>query len=285
VHLTRYPSLRTEGEAIQSPAQTGSPRALTSARDDEILTQMDFVRDVCNAALAIRNKLNIRVRQPLASVTIAGANILAKQDEDFFFSVICDELNVKQVLVGGGEQDLKRFADFKLQIHFPILGKRLPDKIKQIIPASKKGDWKQLPDGRIAIAGETLEPTEFAVLLDPKSDYKDKAQPLSTNDALVILDTAITPELEAEGFARDLIRLIQQARKDAGLQVTDRIHLRLTLSARITAAVHAHESYILAQVLGESLVMGDMQGCQFVANETIENEAVSIGILKQAAAA
>ncbi len=242
--------------------------------NEHLMHDMDATKDICNAALAVRSAKNLRVRLPLAALTIVARTTSGYKD------IIRDEVNVKNVNFNG---DVDKYATFKLQINFPVLGKRLPDKIKQIIPASKKGDWKQLPDGRIEIAGEILEKTEFTLLLEPKAEYKDRAQPLSTNDALVILDTTITPELEAEGYARDMVRLIQQARKDAGLHVADRINLRLVVSDKLAFALASHKNYIAEQVLAATLVQGDINGAAFVANETIEEQKVTIGITVVAA--
>lgn len=250
--------------------------------DCEVSTHMDQVREICNAGHAVRNRVNIRVRQPLQSLTFvcesthyhavlnAGGNYLG---------LILDELNIKAVNM---EQSIATYAEQRLQINFPILGKRLPDKIKQIIPASKKGQWKLLKDGRVEIAGETLEHTEFTLLLEAKPDVKANAQPLIANDALVILNTTITPELEMEGLARDLVRLIQQARKEAGLNVAERIHLHLRLSEKLTDALHAHSGYVKEQVLAETLTEGDMQFCTHIRNDTIENEDVTIGFASEA---
>jgi isoleucyl-tRNA synthetase len=275
VHLADFPS------DFVSAIEIGATDGIN------LLYGMEQVRDICNAALSVRNSGNIRVRQPLSSLTLVTrtkADDTARFDLSRFpdlMELVSDEVNVKTVKFAN---DFDTYATLKLQIHFPVLGKRLPEKIKQIIPASKKGAWEQLADGRIGIAGETLEPGEFAILLEPKPDYKSRAQSLSSNDALVILDTNITPELETEGYARDLVRLIQQARKDAGLRVTDRIQLRLRVSPQLTEALETHGQYISNQVLAETLSVGDMQGCSFMVNETIENEEVSIGISLMAAA-
>ena len=267
VHLMAFPNVE------EFPA--------TSKND--LMEIMDVTRDICNAAHSVRNRVNIRVRQPLREIKIIGsaaANIGLGNDK--ILEIIKDEVNVKGIK-GQEEQKITDFANYKLQINFPVLGKRLPEKIKQIIPASKKGEWKQGADGKIEIAGETLEKTEFTLLLEPKLEYKDKAQPLSTNDALVILDTTITPELEAEGYARDLVRLIQQARKNAGLNVADRINLRLRVADKLTLALNSHRSYIADQVLAASVTEGDMQGCTFVNNDLIESYEVSIGFMPEAA--
>jgi len=267
VHLAHFPTLDELGIV---------------SGNDTIINRMDFTRDICEAAHALRNRLNIRVRQPLAKLSFVGASLGEIATLPDYKKMIMEEVNVKNIEY---ELDIERYADYRLQIHFPVLGKRLSEKIKQIIPAAKKGHWKQLVDGRVEIAGEILENNEFAVLLEPRQEYKDNTQPLPGNNGLVILDTAITADLEYEGYARDLVRLIQQARKEAGLHMTDRIHLRLRVSAALTGALHAHRDYIMGQVLAASFDEGDMHGCTFISNETIENEEVSIGFTSAAAAA
>jgi len=204
---------------------------------------------------------------------------------NYLVETIKAEVNVKEIKSGSEKEDITNYAELKLQINSAVLGKRLPEKMKQLIPASKKGEWKRLLDGRIEIAGEILKTGEFSIQLEPKPEYKNRAQALSTNDALVILDTTITTALANEGYARDLVRLIQQARKDAGLNVTDRIALRLRVSAALEEALQTHQEYISEQVLATSLTLGDMQGCTFITNETIENEEVSIGFTTKAEAA
>lgn len=263
---------------------------LLHVKDGEfaIIQQMDFIRDVCNAALSLRNTLKIRVRQPLKMLKLTNNPIITRMLEsgseelvkqwNSLIPIIKDEVNVKEIESGNSKEAVTDYADLKLQIIFPVLGKRLPEKIKQIIPASKKGEWKRLEDGRIEIVGEVLEKNEFTILLEPKPEYKERAQPLSTNDALVILDTEITPELEAEGYARDIVRLVQQARKDAGLNVADRIKLILKVNDKLVSATNTHKDYIIEQVLAVALEHGDTCGCKFIADQVIEGQEVSIGI-------
>ena len=125
--------------------------------------------------------------------------------------------------------------------------------MKQILPASKKGEWNRLEDGRIEISGEILQDGEYTINLEVKPEYKDSAQALSTNDALVILDVTITEELKREGLARDLVRAIQQARKDASLQVTDRIELGIAGDIADVLADADLLAYIKDQTLATSL--------------------------------
>lgn len=256
VHLANFPDINTLPE------------------DKQLVADMDKVRDACNAALSVRNAENIRIRQPLATLTIVGEGASRLEP---FFPLIKDELNVKEVSLS---EDVKSVASHNLKINFPVLGKRLPEKMKQIIPASKKGEWKQLPNGRIEILGEELTPEECSLTLEPKA--KNGAQPLSTNDALVILDLNITEELRLEGIARDLVRLIQQSRKDADLNVSDRIELIIeTDNADIRKAVEdfsrGNDFSIADNTLATEFTLGSTKNCQHSFEQTLEKATVTIG--------
>ncbi len=274
VHLSSFPELP---KAILGESSLDRPRiGLADSGDDEqeLVAQMDWVQDVCNAALAIRNKINIRVRQPLKSAMI----ITKKTAYQHFNFIIKDEINVKDVSVS---EEFDRYATLKLSINNPVLGKRLPEKMKQIIPASKKGEWKQV-DGTVEICGEKLLAGEYSLQLEPKPEYKDRAQALSSNDALVILDITITPELEAEGIARDMVRAIQQARKDAALHVSDRIALYIDAPESISAALAAHKDYVMEQTLTTALLAQKPAAQAFSTESEIDDKKVTISIAKAA---
>lgn len=274
VHLADFPTvIPTEVEGSKDPSTS-----LRSAQDDNaLIKQMDWVRDVCNAALAIRNKVNIRVRQPLNNLQCVGR----LYGNRHLLHVICDEVNVKAFRVYETD-DINTYATLKLSINSKALGKRLPALMKQILPASKKGEWKLLSDGGVEICGETLLPEEYTLQLEPKAEYAERAQALSTNDALVILDTSITPELEAEGIARDVVRMVQQARKDAGLHVSDKITLGIHASDKVIAAIDANKTYITEQTLADSLQQGELAGASYSSNATIEDGEISIFLSKLA---
>src|ERR1043165_1070886 len=144
----------------------------------------------------------------------------------FFEDLIKDEINVKSITY---EYDITKYADQKLSINHQKLGKRLPHKMKEIIAASKKNDWVLLGE-QLQIAGEMLESNEFSIVLEPRAAKGIKSFP----GGLVILDLEITKELEEEGIARDLVRFIQQARKDAGFNVSDHIELEIKGDEEIT---------------------------------------------------
>jgi isoleucyl-tRNA synthetase len=268
LHLAEFPSFQT--------VQKISSHELS--HDEVNVGLMDWTRNVCNAAHAIRNRVNIRVRQPLNKLSFIGSYFKEAPNSEYYKKIIEDEVNVKLV---NSELDISKYATFKLSINNPILGKRLPEKMKQIIPASKKGEWRQV-DGTVEICGEKLLAGEYSLLLEPKPEYKDRAQALSTNDALVILDTTITPELEAEGIARDMVRAIQQARKDAALHVSDRISLHIDAPDNISAALAAHKDYVMEQTLTTALLAQKPATASFSTESEIDDKKVIISIAKAA---
>ena len=286
VHLTQFPDCHPalvagSEKKDQIPQQV---RYDTSA-DNELIAQMDFAQDICNTALSIRNKLNIRVRQPLSSFILSKIGLVSKHVMGSSeISVACwheidkiikSEVNVKHIVLA----NVSSYATLKLQINSAVLGKRLPAQMKQILPASNKDEWKQLENGEVEICGEVLLPSEYNLLLEPKPEYANRAQALSTNDALVILDTTITPELEAEGLARDIVRMVQQARKDADLNVSDKIRLHISANDKISAAISAHQAYILEQVLGQEMLANPPQNPVFTAKNELDGGEVLISLV------
>jgi isoleucyl-tRNA synthetase len=128
----------------------------------------------------------------------------------------------------------------------------LPNKVKQIIAASRENKWEKTASGQLIIADETLELDEFALKLEPKNIEGAKA--LSNSDCVVILKMEITSELYSEGLARDLVRFIQQARKDSGLDISDRIEIKIEFEAgaekeALQNAIAQHKDFINQQTL------------------------------------
>ena len=189
------------------------------ACDNALVKQMDQALEICNAALFIRSSENIRVRQPLAKLTIVAQSADAL---GHIVEIIKDEVNVKEIVFADNIAD---FANFKLTLNFPVLAKRLPHKVKDIVAASKQGQWSKSADGQLLIASELLEPDEFTLKLEAKGGNGYKV--LSGFDCVVVLDLDISPQLYLEGVARDVVRFIQQARKECNLHITQRILIRL----------------------------------------------------------
>ena len=226
------------------------PDAEDFPNDPDLVANMDQVRSVVSAALRLREDQGLRVRLPLQSLTLAGAGAASVAS---LSHLISDEVNVKSVEFS---EDLEAFAEFALQPNGKVLGPRLGGDVQKVFGAAKQGAWTQNDDGSIDIAGYTLSPEEYTLNVKPAEGVTAAALP--SNDAVVVLDTELTPELEAEGLARDIVRAIQEARKTEDLVVTDRIALTLDLSAEGLAAVQAMEAYVSEQTLATSVAYGDV---------------------------
>jgi isoleucyl-tRNA synthetase len=212
--------------------------------EPELTEAMDLVRIVCSTALGLRKAHQLRVRLPLASLTVAhpAAASLAP-----FTGLIAEEVNVKAVELSAEPASLGRF---ELAVNPRVLGPRLGGQVQQVIRAVKAGSWTQSGD-RIEAAGVDLEPGEYELRLaaaDP-----DSTSALPGNTGLIALDLRVTPELAAEGTARDVVRIVQQARRDAGLAVSDRIRLDIGADGAVADAVRAHAGFIAAETLATGL--------------------------------
>jgi isoleucyl-tRNA synthetase len=137
-----------------------------------------------------------------------------------------------------------------LQVVPAKLGPRLGGDTQKVIRAVKSGDWSMDGD-RVVAGGFVLEPGEYDQRLVPAGDGACAALP--GNAGVVVLDTAVSQELEREGLARDLVRLVQQARRDAGLAVSDRIRLTVAASRSWLVALEVHRSLVLGETLAEAL--------------------------------
>ena len=239
--------------------------------DTELVRTMDRVREVASSGLALRKAQRLRVRLPLARLTVVAVDA---EPLDGFAEILRDELNVKALdLVPLVESSL---ADFgitrRLTVNARALGPRLGKEVQRVIQAAKAGDWSA--DGAAVVAGGVaLEAGEYELELT----VADEAAAIAflPSGGFVVLDTAVTPELAAEGLARDVVRAVQQARKDAGLEVTDRIRLTLAGDADAAAAIEAHRELIAGETLATALVVGEAEGGTVPVGDT---SAITIGL-------
>ena len=218
--------------------------------ETQLIHDMDLVRSICSTALAIRDNKNLRVRLPLQSLTIIGKDA---QRILPFSEIIAEEVNVKEIKI---VEEISQFAENKLQINFKKIGAKFGAKIKEITNAIKEGDWQKIDDRTIQIAGVELIDDDFELKLTTKNidEKKSAILPLASNDYLVLLSIEITKELEDEGIARDIVRAIQQNRKDANLEITNHINLEIFSSnLRILEVAKDFETYIKHQVLAENI--------------------------------
>lgn len=222
VHLTDFPSL----EDIHV--------------DEKLVADMDFVQELCSAGKFIREEKNLRNRLPLSSLTLIGAELSPAYQE-----IVKDELNVKEVKF---DENLSAYADKKLYLYTPLLGKTLGKDMGAVMAAYKQNNWSLNENGTLNIAGLSLAPDLFEVRLDMKEGVAGLA--FAQNKAVVTLDTTLTPELRREGMARDFVRMVQTLRKEKDFNISDRIELCWkTESAELAKALEENGAYISQQVL------------------------------------
>ncbi|MGM7696548.1 isoleucine--tRNA ligase [Microbacterium sp. A84] len=232
VHLTDWP------DAAEFPAA------------DDIRDAMDAVRELSSVGNALRKKEKLRVRLPLARFTVVSplADSLRQ-----FEGILREELNVKSVeLVQLTDTAASEYGiSHRLSVNARAAGPRLGKEVQTVIKAARGGDWSEV-EGVVTAGGIALEPAEYDLALETTGRPEGEALAIVPTGGFVLLDTQTTPELESEGMARDAIRVVQEARKNAGLDVSDRIVLALNVSPANAEALQAHAELIA----GETLAIG-----------------------------
>jgi isoleucyl-tRNA synthetase len=234
--------------------------------DHDLVASMDAIREVASAALSLRKAKGLRVRLPLARLTVAAVRGTSL---DGLGDLLKDEVNVKDVVF---TDDVAAYCEQVLTVVPRALGPRVGKQVQQVIKAVKAGDW-QLVGGAPVAAGVTLADGEYELKL-VAADAENSA-PLPAGAGVVVLDTAVTPELAAEGLARDVIRVVQQARRDAGLDVSDRIALVVAGSAAVEAAAEAHREFVAGETLATSLTFAPADGFD---GEVGDGERITVAV-------
>jgi isoleucyl-tRNA synthetase len=211
---------------------TDWPDAARFPEDDALVSTMDRVREIASSGLGLRKATGLRVRLPLAELTVVAENSGALRA---FSDILRDELNVKAVALRElSEHSLGEFGiQRKLTVNSRTAGPRIGKQVQTVIQAAKAGDWAANGD-TVVVGGIELLPGEFDLQLQAADDAQ--AITFLPGGGFVLLDTVTTWELEAEGLARDLIRAVQDTRKGAGLDVSDRIDLVLYFESDSEAA-------------------------------------------------
>ncbi|MGB0098901.1 MAG: class I tRNA ligase family protein, partial [Nocardioides sp.] len=219
--------------------------------DDGLVAAMDLVREVCSATSALRKAGNLRNRLPLATLTVVVPDPVALEG---FEGIVRDEVNVKAVRLLSVESDeaASYGVEQRLTVNARAAGPRLGREVQAAIKGSKSGDWSVADDGTVTAGGLALVEGEYTLETVAGSADGGTATGVLRSGGFVVLDTEVTPELAAEGLARDLVRQVQQARRDAGLDVSDRIALTITGGEAVQAAARTHEQLIAGETLATS---------------------------------
>jgi isoleucyl-tRNA synthetase len=247
------------------------PDASAFARDAALIERMDLAREVCSAAASIRMAKNLRNRLPLRRLTVAHPNhaVLAPLRD-----VIAEEANVKEVVFSG---EPTKFGAEVLAVNARVAGKRLGGAMKDVLAAAKAGAWKRVGGGAIEVAGQVIQPEEYELRFRAAEGLD--AASFAGSAGVVVLDTKVDADLEREGVARDFIRMVQVARKDAGFNIADRIHIELKASPAVDAAIAAHADMVKGETLAVSYrFTGDGKPAGFVSEGKLNDESIAIGV-------
>jgi isoleucyl-tRNA synthetase len=247
------------------------PDAASLPADEGLVSDMDLVREVCSAAHSVRKANGLRARLPLARLTVAGpeAKRLAP-----FVDLIADEVNVRSVELTA---DANEYASRSLSVIFKVAAPRLGPATQKVAAAARNGEWELLDGGgRVRVGSEVLEAGEFELRVVPLDSSTTRAA--AGGSLVVVLDTAVTDDLALEGRARDLVREVQQLRRQIGLAVTDRISLELAGGPQLAELVERHGTWIGEQVLAHSVTIAEASGGDWHRAELADGTPVSVRI-------
>src|SRR5690625_4768808 len=243
VHLTDWPD----------PANAEDASAAALVADDELVAAMDAVREVVSTTLGLRKANQLRVRQPLRRVRVAVADpgLLVP-----FTRLIAEEVNVKSVdvldLADGAAAEYGVYT--KLTVNARAAGPRLGRQVQQAIAASRTGAWEQVADGTVVADGIALQEGEFTLSTEIEDRFGDTiAAGVLDGGGFAVLDLELDDELLGDGYARDVVRQVQDARKAAGLHVADRITLSLGVPGNWAQAVLDRSDFIARETLATSV--------------------------------
>ena len=220
------------------------PELPEAAADRYLVAQMDEVRDIVSAAHSLRKANRLRVRLPLRSLVV-----VTDRDLEAFRGLIAAEVNVKEVRLESVES-----SGMTVTRELAVLPRELePEQRKltsKLFAAAREGAWEETEDGVLLRLDPPVRLREGQYTLTTLVQGEEgSVASVLPSGAYIALDTTLDPELEAEGYARDVIRAVQDARKAAGLHVADRISLTLRVPAEHVEAVRAHTDLIAAETL------------------------------------
>lgn len=232
------------------------PNSSELPHDAALVESMDQVRTVSSVASSLRKASGLRVRLPLAKLTVVSKNVTGLEQ---FAEIIADELNVKAVsLVELSLDSTTEFGVMKrLTVNSRAAGPRIGKSVQAVIQAAKAGDWSEV-DGVVTVGGIELIESEYEIDLVADTSASEESEQtdyigILPSGGFLILDGKVSAELAAEGLARDVIRGVQQARKDAGFDVSDRIKLTLKADDEVLAAVAEHSELVKSETLSLEL--------------------------------
>jgi len=228
------------------------PKTDKFPNNPKFLEQMDLVRDISSAGLGIRKTNNIRVRQPLKEITIVGDDISWLND---FENYILEEVNAKSMILDENSDSLYRN---KIKINLRKMGPKLGKNTKKYMEAANNFNWQMNEDKTINILDMVLQEDEY--ILEKESNPGTETREINDGKIVVSLNIDIDDELRVEGVARDILRAVQNKRKDENLDISDKIIINITGEKIVKEAVSKFGNYITTNSLAEGIKITAIEG-------------------------
>ena len=236
------------------------PTADETLIDKDLEARMQMAQKITSMVLALRRKVNIKVRQPLQAIMIPAIDEEQKKHIEAVKDLIMNEVNVKELRFVEGQGVLVK----KVKCNFRTMGKKFGKLMKGVAAAVGEFSQEQIAQleqqGTIGISVEGQDLTVEAADVEIISEDIPGWLVANEGNLTVALEVELTDELRNEGMARELINRIQNIRKDSGLEITDRISVTLSPNAEVEKAVETFGDYIKTQVLADVLAVGDNDG-------------------------
>jgi isoleucyl-tRNA synthetase len=265
-------------EAPVSVHLTDYPVADSAKVDAALDRDMTALLAAVNLGRAARNKASVKVRQPLPEVLLWARNTSTLEAIERMQEQLLDELNVKAV---GRIDDPEEYATYVVRPNLALLGPKYGRQLGAVRSALAEADPGTV--ARAIRAGESL--TLGAFTLTPEEVLVDVKERQGFNvaeegDLLVALDVTLTPELIAEGLARDFVRGVQDARKDANLRIEDTIRLAWSAEGEIAHAIERHLEEIAAETLAREAAPGWLDGADYTTEIKVGSGKATVGITR-----
>jgi isoleucyl-tRNA synthetase len=238
------------------------PMVNEAAIDPELEERMQLAQDASSLVLSIRKKVNIKVRQPLQKVLIPVLNAGMKAQIQRVEDLIKAEVNVKEIEYLDPDN---QFISKKIKPNFVALGKKMGPKMKQVsaaLAAFNQGDIRKLEaEGKTILKLDNDDVVIELAEVDIQSEDVPGWMVASKNALTVALDITLTPDLEREGNARELVNRIQKIRKDSGYELTDKVLVKLSNYEQLVDSITQFNDYICAEILADRLeLVPDLTG-------------------------
>ena len=249
--------------------------------DDELESGMEKIRDLVEVGRALRSKIGIKVKYPLSNATLVCDKKIEDSIKDLL-DLLNEEINVKKISF---ERDTSNFMTKTVKPNHSKLGPKYKAKAKGIVNAIEEldshqlyGDLTKTKKITVSVDGEDIVLTmdDFQIVESEKSHIART----ETEDAVLLFDTTLTPDLEAEGFAREIVRRIQSMRKELDLDVEDRITVGINIDSEKKNALQKWQDYIQGETRSKELSFIDRPSGKLVKKWKIDELEVEIGINK-----